>query len=142
MVPIESPFAACYCGCYASRLQLLNAIAFDGAPHGLNILTSPAAFWQCLADEQPDWVVVTSQQLVQEPEFIVSLRQGYQSVSIALCVLPDSPVPALLWPMLRQLAPDTLCTLAELPACLAALLIKRHYDSCLVRIFFAIGQCD
>ena len=140
MALAEFTFAACYCGCYATRLQLLNATVFDGAPQSLNLLTSPAAFWQYLVDEKPEWVVVTSCQLVRESKFLNILREEYQSVSIILCVMPDSPPYDLLWPMLRQLEPDILCTLVELAACLTALKAKQHYHSCLMVVFSQLAS--
>ena len=103
MILIESAAAACYCGCYTTRLQLLNAAAIADQPQSLRLLATPAAFWQHLADEQPEWVVLTSEQLVREPELAPAIRKAYPSIGIVLCVPPDSPAPVLLWPLLLRL---------------------------------------
>lgn len=137
---VKVTFAAGYCGCYATRLQLLNTTIFDGAPQSLKLLTSLAALWQCLVNEKPEWVVVTSCQLEREPEFLNILREQYRSIGIILCVMPDSPPHALLWPLLRRFEPDTICTLVELAACLTALKAKQHYHSCLVAVFSQLAS--
>ena len=135
MILVKPAFAACYCSCYATRLQLLNAAAMAGLPRGLALLASQTVFWPYLANKQPDWVIVTSPQLAQEPEFVATIQAAHPQVGIVVCVLPGSPAPPLLWPLLRQLEPDCFCTLAELPDCLAALAEKRAYCSSLLAIF-------
>ena len=74
-------------------------------------------------------------QLAQEPGFVATIRVVHPRVGIAVCVLPDSSSPAVLWPLLLQLEPESFCTLAELPACLAALAEKRAYCSGLLSVF-------
>jgi DNA-binding NarL/FixJ family response regulator len=87
-------------------------------------------------------VLATSPQLAQELAFLATIQATQPRVGIVVCVLPGSPAPAQLWPLLRQLEPESFCTLAEPPGCLAALAERRAYYSGLLSVFSQLAAAE
>ena len=131
MKPHSPVLAVFYCEQFATRIQLRNAAGSHNSLR-LQFLSREDTFWQCLTDELPQWVLLTSHCLQPAKGLATAIRQQCPTARVILCVLPDAPTSGILWPLIEQAEVDVLCTLAELSACLAAAAVGHYFSSAML----------